>query len=282
MGRGSRPRRPSHAAIEPSQDQTRAGLTACVPPAGTDPIRPFPNLRNLRIVFLGRSKRTANPQIWQIEDQVRPRIQRPCHRTTPPLKSQMRVIHQHGAYTRAQKRDRPRGILRKAHGGFSFAAGPARFNPDERTGVKASTIRRRAILHPMPAEPVARPLGWVPTVWQLFHRRLVQSQVRLLGLSLLVGLVAGLAAMVFFVATVAAEHYLLGSIAGYRARAASRRRNAADLARADHDDVSPLGAVGHSAVGRIVHRLDRLHVRARGRRARHRRGDRSLSPPARE
>ena len=38
---------------------------------------------------------------------------------------------------------------------------------------------------------------WVPVVWQIAHRRLVQSQVRLLGLSLLVGLVAGLAAVVF-------------------------------------------------------------------------------------
>jgi chloride channel protein, CIC family len=53
-------------------------------------------------------------------------------------------------------------------------------------------------------------------VWQMAHRRLIQSQVRLLGLSLLVGLVAGLAAIVFFVATVVAEHFLLGSIAGFQ------------------------------------------------------------------
>ena len=64
--------------------------------------------------------------------------------------------------------------------------------------------------------PSRRPLGWVPTVWKLFHRRLIQSQVRLLALSLLVGLVAGGAAMVFYVSTVAAEHFLLGSIAGYQ------------------------------------------------------------------
>ncbi len=57
---------------------------------------------------------------------------------------------------------------------------------------------------------------WVPVAWQIAHRRLVQSQVRLLGLSLLVGLVAGLAAVVFYVATVAAEHYFLGTIAGFQ------------------------------------------------------------------
>jgi hypothetical protein len=36
---------------------------------------------------------------------------------------------------------------------------------------------------------------WVPIFWQIAHRRLVQSQVRLLGFSLVVGLVAGLAAV---------------------------------------------------------------------------------------
>jgi CIC family chloride channel protein len=55
----------------------------------------------------------------------------------------------------------------------------------------------------------------VPVAWQIAHRRLVQSQVRLLGFSLVVGLVAGLAAVVFFVTTVAAERYFLGSLAGF-------------------------------------------------------------------
>ena len=44
--------------------------------------------------------------------------------------------------------------------------------------------------------------AWVPIAWRIAHRRLMRSQVRLLGLSLLVGLVAGLAAVVFYVATV--------------------------------------------------------------------------------
>ncbi|HEY1785492.1 MAG TPA: chloride channel protein, partial [Pirellulales bacterium] len=56
---------------------------------------------------------------------------------------------------------------------------------------------------------------WVPVAWQVAHRRLVQSQVRLLGFSLVVGLVAGLAAVVFFVTTVVAERYFLGTLAGF-------------------------------------------------------------------
>ena len=75
----------------------------------------------------------------------------------------------------------------------------------------------------------------------------MQSQVRLLGLSLLVGLVAGLAAVVFYVATVAAEHYLLGIDRRLSSPSRTRRRNSAALAAADHDAVSPLAAVGHSA-----------------------------------
>ena len=71
---------------------------------------------------------------------------------------------------------------------------------------------------------------WVPVVWQIAHRRLMQSQVRLLGLSLLVGLVAGLAAVVFYVTTVAAEHYLLGTIAGFQPEPRPGGETAAGLA----------------------------------------------------
>ncbi|HTU27348.1 MAG TPA: chloride channel protein [Pirellulales bacterium] len=60
-----------------------------------------------------------------------------------------------------------------------------------------------------------RPWQWVPVVWQIAHRRLVQSQVRLLGFSLVVGLVAGLAAVLFYVTTVAAERYFTGTLAGF-------------------------------------------------------------------
>ena len=122
---------------------------------------------------------------------------------------------------------------------------------------------------------------WVPVVWQIAHRRLVQSQVRLLGFSLLVGLVAGLAAVLFFVATVAAEHYFLGSLAGFEPEPHPAGEIPLAWLRADRHAVSALAAAGDSARRAAVHRLDRLHVRARGRRARHRRGDRSLSQAAR-
>ncbi len=56
--------------------------------------------------------------------------------------------------------------------------------------------------------------GWLPEIFQVAHVR-YQSQVRLLGLSVLVGIVAGLAAVLFYVATVVVEHYALGQIVGY-------------------------------------------------------------------
>ncbi|MBN1393774.1 MAG: chloride channel protein, partial [Pirellulales bacterium] len=59
-----------------------------------------------------------------------------------------------------------------------------------------------------------RPLAWIPEVFRLGQNRL-RTQARLLGLAILVGFVAGLGAIVFFMATRAAEHYALGAAAGY-------------------------------------------------------------------
>jgi chloride channel protein, CIC family len=56
--------------------------------------------------------------------------------------------------------------------------------------------------------------AWLPE-FLLFRDRRARSQVRLLGLAVLVGIVAGLGAIVFYVATRAAEHYALGEVAGY-------------------------------------------------------------------
>ena len=55
---------------------------------------------------------------------------------------------------------------------------------------------------------------WLPEIFQVAQMR-YQSQVRLLGLSVLVGIVAGLAAAILYVATVAVEHYALISLVGY-------------------------------------------------------------------
>jgi len=62
---------------------------------------------------------------------------------------------------------------------------------------------------------VRRIFRWVPEFVQISHRRL-GPQVRLLGLSILVGLVAGLGAIAFYLATRLVEHYALGMVAGYQ------------------------------------------------------------------
>ena len=56
--------------------------------------------------------------------------------------------------------------------------------------------------------------GWLPGVFRLGGDR-IRSQARLLALASLVGVVAGVGAIVFYVATCAAEHYALGVLAGY-------------------------------------------------------------------
>ena len=66
-------------------------------------------------------------------------------------------------------------------------------------------------------------LGWIPQIVKLSQNRF-RAQIRLLGLAALVGVVAGLGAIVFYVGTRVVEHYALGVLAGYYPRAASRRR----------------------------------------------------------
>ncbi len=55
---------------------------------------------------------------------------------------------------------------------------------------------------------------WLPQVLRLGSHR-VRSQVRLLGLAALVGVVAGLGGIIFYIATRVVEHYALGVGAGY-------------------------------------------------------------------
>ncbi len=57
--------------------------------------------------------------------------------------------------------------------------------------------------------------SWWPEFLVLGQRR-VRGQMRVLGLSIIVGIVAGLAATVFYVATEAASHFALDGLAGYR------------------------------------------------------------------
>jgi CIC family chloride channel protein len=60
-----------------------------------------------------------------------------------------------------------------------------------------------------------RVFRWVPEFLDLGKRRL-QPQMRMMGLSLLVGIIAGLGAIVFFTACQVVAHYSLDVIAGYQ------------------------------------------------------------------
>ncbi len=67
-----------------------------------------------------------------------------------------------------------------------------------------------------PAPPVpSHPLRWLPEFWELSQKRL-RPQVRVLGLSLLVGIVAGVGAIAFYAACQVVVHYALDAAAGYR------------------------------------------------------------------
>ncbi len=68
--------------------------------------------------------------------------------------------------------------------------------------------------HLSPGPAPSNPLRWFPEFWQLSRRRL-RSQARLLGLCLVVGVVAGVGAVLFYSACQVVFHYTLGAIAGY-------------------------------------------------------------------
>jgi chloride channel protein, CIC family len=61
---------------------------------------------------------------------------------------------------------------------------------------------------------LGRFFGWLPEIVMLRNHR-VRSQVRLLALASLVGIVAGIGAIAFYVATRIVEHYALGVVVGY-------------------------------------------------------------------
>src|SRR5579871_3063666 len=78
-----------------------------------------------------------------------------------------------------------------------------------------------ATTHATPA--ASHPLRWFPEFWHLGRRRL-KSQARLLGLSLAVGVVSGVGAIVFFAACQIVFHYALDVGAGYRPHAPDGER----------------------------------------------------------
>jgi CIC family chloride channel protein len=60
----------------------------------------------------------------------------------------------------------------------------------------------------------SHPLRWFPEFWDLSHKRL-RPQARLMGLSMLVGIISGLGAIVFYMACQVVFHYALDVGAGY-------------------------------------------------------------------
>jgi chloride channel protein, CIC family len=62
----------------------------------------------------------------------------------------------------------------------------------------------------------SHPLRWFPEFWEVGRKRL-RPQIRLMGLSLVVGVIAGLGAIVFYLACVVTVHYSLDLIVGLHA-----------------------------------------------------------------
>ena len=62
----------------------------------------------------------------------------------------------------------------------------------------------------------SHPLHWFPEFWELRRKR-IRPQARLLGLSLLVGIISGVGAVVFFTACQIVSHYALDVVVGYHA-----------------------------------------------------------------
>lgn len=77
-------------------------------------------------------------------------------------------------------------------------------------------IRRKGQVNEREHSAIVSPLHWIPEFVRLSHRR-VRSQARMLGLALLVGVVAGLGAIVFYCSCQIVVHFALDWGAGYRA-----------------------------------------------------------------
>ena len=77
--------------------------------------------------------------------------------------------------------------------------------------------RQEAKINSHPPVP-SHPLHWFPEFWELGRKR-IRPQARLLGLSLLVGIISGVGAVVFFTACQIVSHYALGVVVGYHAGA---------------------------------------------------------------
>ncbi len=71
---------------------------------------------------------------------------------------------------------------------------------------------------PSPPPIPSHPWRWLPEFWELGQRR-VRTQARLMGLALVVGICAGVGAILFYLACQVVVHYSLDAMAGYHALA---------------------------------------------------------------
>ena len=131
----------------------------------------------------------------------------------------------------------------------------------------------------------AGPWTWFPEFLFLRQRR-VRNQVRLLGLAVLVGIVAGLGAILFYAATRGVEHYALGELAGYHPPVRPAGETEIPGLVSWNQPFRPWLLLVIPTVGRHPQRLAGLYLRPRGGRpwdgCRHRRLPQSsrANPPA--
>jgi chloride channel protein, CIC family len=68
---------------------------------------------------------------------------------------------------------------------------------------------------PFPSPAVSSPFRWFPEFWELSRKRF-RPQARLMGLALIVGVAAGIGAILFFTACQVVSHFALEELAGYQ------------------------------------------------------------------
>ena len=109
------------------------------------------------------------------------------------------------------------------------------------------------------APPVpSHPLRWFPEFWELSHKRL-RPQARLMGLSLVVGVIAGLGAIVFYAACQVVFHYALDVGAGYHPHAPAGEP---PLFEDTQEPLRPWLLLLIPVARRTHQRLHRVHVRS--------------------
>src|SRR5579884_399036 len=102
-----------------------------------------------------------------------------------------------------------------------------------------------------PSSPPSSPLRWFPEFLTVGRRR-VRSQARLYAASILVGIIAGCGALVFYLATLVVLNFSLGEVAGYQAKAPQGEVRPAWLPEQHHRSLTPWLLLLVPAIGGVV------------------------------